>query len=169
MELKDYIKTELDGLERNLSRVLNTMTQQEIMWRPASGCNSIGLILFNIARSEDAFVQAGLQGKPQIWESERWYYRLNIAESETGSRYTIDQVNAFPVLDMKYLLDYYDAVRAKTLDYLTTLTPDGFDKIVKLAFGEFTVAGVLSIIVRHAAQHIGEISYLRGMFRGMDK
>ena len=169
MELRDYIKSELDGLKRGSTRVLNTLTQQEIMWRPACGCNSMGLILFHVARSEDSFVQANLQGKPQIWESGKWYNKLNMVESETGSHYTVDQVNAFPVPDMKDLLAYYDNVRTKTLDYLNGLTPDAFDKKVKLPFGEFTVAGVFSIIVSHTAQHMGEISYLRGMLRGMDK
>ncbi len=169
MELKDYIKSELDRLKKGSTRVLNTLTQQEIMWRPACGCNSMGLILFHVARSEDSFVQAALEGEPQIWELGKWYNKLNMTESETGSQYTIDQVNAFPVPDMKDLLAYYADVRTKTLDYLNSLTPDVFDKKVKLPFGEFTVAGVFSIIVSHAAQHNGEISYLRGMLRGMDK
>ena len=92
----------------------------------------MGLILFHIARSEDSFVQAALQGKPQIWEAEKWYNKLNMAENETGSHYTIDQVNEFPVPDMNDLLAYYDDIRTKTLDYLDSLTPDAFDKKVKL-------------------------------------
>ena len=169
MELKDYIKNEFDGLKRISTRVLNTLTQQELNWRPACGCNSMGIILFHVARSEDSFIQTRLQGSPQVWESGKWYTKLNMAESETGSHYTIDQVNAFPVPEMKDILDYYEAVRVKTLEYLNSLTPDAFDKKVKLPFGEFTVAGVFSLVVSHTAQHMGEISYLRGMLRGMDK
>lgn len=169
MEIKDYIKTELDGLKRNSTRTLNTLTQQELNWRPACGCNSMGLILFHVARSEDSFVQTRLQGKPQIWESGKWYNKLNMAESEIGSHYTIDQVNAFTAPNLKDLLGYYEAVRAKTLDYLNNLTPEMFERIVKLPFGEFSVAGIFSLIVTHAAEHTGEISYLRGLLRGMDK
>jgi uncharacterized damage-inducible protein DinB len=169
MEIKNYVKNEFDSLKRTSTRVLDTMTQQELMWRPANGCNSMGLILFHVARSEDSFIQTRLQGKPQIWESEKWYIKLNMGEAETGSHYTIDQVNAFRVPSMKELLDYYDAVRMSTLDYLSSLTSNAFDKVVKLPFGEFTVAGVLTLVVSHTAQHLGEISYLRGMLRGMDK
>jgi hypothetical protein len=169
MDIKEYIKVELEGLNRMSSRVLNSLTQQELMWRPACGCNSMGLIFFHVARSEDSFVQTRLQGKSQIWEAEKWYNKLNIAESEAGSHYTIEQVNMFPVPQLKDIMDYYGAVRAKTSDYLNTLTPEVFEKIVKLPFGEFTVAGVFSIVVSHTAQHLGEISYLRGMLRGMDK
>jgi hypothetical protein len=169
MELKDYIKIELESSKRTSTRVLNTLTQQELNWRPACGCNSMGLILFHVAKSEDSFIQSRLQGKPLIWESEKWYTKLNMAESEAGAHYTIDQVNAFILPNMKELLDYYEAVRAKTLDYLNGLTPEAFDRIVKLQFGEFTVAGVFALVISHTAEHIGEISYLRGLLRGMDK
>jgi len=169
MEVKDYVKNELDGLKRTATRVLDTLTQQELMWRPACGCNSMGLILFHVARSEDSFVQTRLQGKPQIWESGKWHNKFNMDEAETGSHYTVDQVNAFRAPDIKDLLNYYESVRAGTLDYLSGLTPGEFDRVVKLPFGEFTVAGVLSLVVSHTAQHLGEISYLRGLLRGMDK
>ncbi|MFC1991453.1 DinB family protein [Chloroflexota bacterium] len=169
MELKDYIKSTLEGTKRSSNRVLDTLTQQEMMWRPASGCNSMGLILFHIARSEDSFVQARLQEKPQLWNSGEWYKKLNMGESETGSRYNVDQVNEFHVPEIKDLLAYYDAVRTSTVEYLNGLTPDEFEKKVKLPFGEFTVSGIFSLIVSHTAQHIGEISYLRGMLRGLDK
>jgi len=169
MDLKDYIKSELDGLKRNTGRVLNTLTQQEMSWRPAAGGNSMGLILFHIARSEDSMVQGTLAGKTQVWENEKWYQKLNMAQNEAGAHYTIDQVNAFIVPDIKILMSYYDTVRAKTIEYLGGISPAEFERKVKLPFGEFTVAGMFSLVVNHTAGHIGEISYLRGMLRGMDK
>lgn len=169
MELKEYIKNELDGLNRVSTRILNTLTQQELMWRPACGCNSMGLILFHIARSEDSFIQATLQNKPEVWQSGKWYQKMNLAESEIGAHFTIDQVNAFPVPDVKDILAYYAAVRSKTLSYLISLDPKEFDKTVKLRFGDFTLGGIFGLIVSHTAEHLGEISYLRGMLRGMDK
>lgn len=170
MELKEYIRVELDGLERGFTRVTNGLTKQELAWRPASGCNSIGLILLHMVKFEDSFVQDRLQGKPEIWKADKWYQKLNLAEDEVGAHYTVEQVNAFPALEGKDLLDYYNAVRAKTRDYLSSITPDTFDKKITLPhFGELTVAAVFTIIVGHFSQHIGEISYLRGLQRGMDK
>jgi len=169
MELKDYIKSTLDGTTRSSNRVLDTLTQQELTWRPASGCNSMGLILFHIIRSEDSFVQGALQGKPHIWVSAGWCKTCNMAEDEAGSRYNVEQINEFQALEMKDLMAYYDDVRKNTLDYLSGLSLDEFDRQVKLPFGEFTVAGIFSLIVSHTAQHLGEISYLRGLLRGLDK
>jgi len=169
MDLKGYIKLELDGLKRSSSRTLDTLTQAELSWRPACGCNSLGLILFHIARSEDHFISEILQKKPQIWVSGKWCERCNMDEAEAGAHYTLDQVNAFCVPDKKAILDYYDAVRAGTVAYLECLDPADFDNKIKLPFGDFNVAGIFSLIVAHTSQHIGEISYLRGMLRGMDK
>ena len=169
METRDYIQMELDGLKRGMSRALKTLSQNELMWRPACGCNSIGLILFHTARSEDQFVQARLQGKAEVWSAEKWFTKLNMAESEVGGHYTVDQVNAFPVPEAKDLLAYYDVVRARTTEYLKTLSPEAFERKVTMPFGELTVAMTFNIVVTHTAQHVGEISYLRGLQRGMDK
>jgi hypothetical protein len=168
MELKEYLRMEFDGLERGLKRVTDTLTQDEIMWRPSCGCNSIGLILFHLSRGEDMFVK-GLRNGTEVWETGKWFKKLNVAENMAGAHLTADQVNAFPIPKLADMLAYYAAVREQTLEYLKSLTAAAFDKKVKLPFGEFTVAGVFSIIVGHTSQHIGEISYLRGLQRGMDK
>ncbi|MBI4765112.1 MAG: DinB family protein [Deltaproteobacteria bacterium] len=170
METKDYILMELSGIKRGFGRALKDLTQQEVIWRPASGCNSMGLILLHVARSEDSFIQARIQGKPQVWVAEKWYEKMNLSAEDTGSHLTVDQVNCFPVPGQKDILDYYDAVRDQTKNYLKGIPPDELDKKVSMPpFGDLTIAAILSIIVNHSAQHIGEISYLRGMLRGMDK
>jgi uncharacterized damage-inducible protein DinB len=170
MELKDYILMEIEGLKRSSSRALDTLKQPELTWRPACGCNSIGLILFHIAKSEDSFIQARLRGQPELFESAKWYERLNLPRDEPGAHYTLDQVNAFPVPELKEMLAYYDAVRAGTLEYLKSLKAADFDKKITMPhFGEMPVASIFSIIASHTSQHIGEISYLRGLQRGMDK
>jgi len=170
MELKEYIQAEVSGQKRNIDRVLKDLTQSEYVWRPACGCNSIGLMLFHVARSEDQFVQVRLQNKPQLWEKDKWFSKLNIAENEAGAHYNADQVNAFPVPQFKDLVAYFNAVRQQTLDYLATLNGADFDrKFAMPPFGDMTVAGMFSLIVGHAAGHIGEMSYVRGIQRGLDK
>jgi hypothetical protein len=170
MEIKEYILLEFGGLKRGFGRALKDLTHQELMWRPACGCNSMGLILFHVARSEDSLIQATVQGKPQIWETGKWYEKLNLPAEETGSHYTVDQVNAFPVPELKDIMAYYDAVRAQTLDYLKGVQSEELDKKVSMPpYGDLTIGIILSIIVNHSAQHIGEISYLRGLQRGLDK
>jgi uncharacterized damage-inducible protein DinB len=170
MELPRYIGRELSGLKMAMERVLDSLTQQEVSWRPGSGCNSIGLILFHAVRSEDSFIQAMLQGKPEIWKSEKWYEKLNLPAEEEGAHYTVEQVNAFQVPELSDIMAYYDAVRTRTKEKLRAMTLEELDKEVTIPnFGEMPAATVFSFIVAHTSQHIGEISYLRGLQRGMDK
>jgi hypothetical protein len=170
MELKEYIQIELAGLERGVTRVMNGLTQQELGWRPSSGCNSIGLIFLHMVRFEDTFVQARIQGRPEIWKADKWYQKLGMTEEEAGAHYTVEQVNAFQVPEGKDLLAYYNAVRARTRDYINSAAPGNFDKIISLQhFGDLSVAGIFALLVGHVSQHIGEISYLRGLQRGIDK
>jgi len=169
LEAKEYLSIELDGLDRNLKRVTDGLTQEEIVWRPTCGANSIGLILFHAARSEDSFIQARLQEKPEVWETGKWHEILNVPKDEAGAHYTAEQVNAFPVPKLADLMAYADAVRAETKKYVNSLTAESFDrKITMPRFGEMPAAVMFSLTVGHAAQHVGEISYLRGLQRGLD-
>lgn len=170
MEIKEYIGLELDAVKRGLTRVLDGLNSQELSWRPSSGCNSIGLILFHVVRFEDVFVQTRFQGKPEIWVTDKWYAGMNMTETEAGAHYTVDQVNSFVVPDLKAVLAYAQAVQLNTRTYLNGLNPAAFEKKIHTPrFGEVTLGFMFSLMIAHAQQHIGEISYLRGIQRGMDK
>ena len=88
MDAKEYVVIELMGIERNVLRVMDTLTQQEIAWRPSCGCNSIGLILYHVARSDDSFTLPTLTGQKAVWETEKWCDRLGMPVTESGGQYT---------------------------------------------------------------------------------
>ena len=164
METKDIITMELDNVRQGMTRLLDGLNHQELSWRPAYGCNSIGLIVFHMARFEDSTLQARIQGKPEVWESEKWYQKLNLPVTEAGAHYNVEQVNAFPVPELRELMGYTDAVRQRTMQYLKNVTPDQLDKRITMPrSGETPIAAVFARVVGHLFQHIGEISYLRGL------
>ena len=170
MELQRYIGIELSSAKMGMGRALDSLTQEEVSWQPASGCNSIGLILFHVARSEDSFIQGMLQKKTLLWESEKWYEKLGVSKEEEGAHYTEDQVNTFKMPALSSILAYYDAVRAKTKEKLRSMAIEEFNETITFPnFGDMPTAALFSLLIAHTSQHIGEISYLRGMQRGMDK
>jgi hypothetical protein len=169
METTDFICTALESLQRSLDSVLEGLTRAEITWQPAEHCNSIGLILFHTTRSEDFFVQELMRNQPQVWEKDQWYVRFNIEEKERGRHYGLEQVKAFIVPEFSDLRDYNVAVRRATLYYLKDLKPEDFIRGITTPRGQSTVAGFFSNILIHAAQHLGEMSYLRGIQRGLNK
>lgn len=169
MELKEFLRMEIEGLDRGLKRATDGLKQKEIEWQPTCGCNSIGLILFHIAKAEDSFVSGQSKTKKGLWETGKWYTKLGLDVKEAGAHYTVDQVNAFPVPKLEKLLAFTAAVRAQSLAYLDKMKAADFDKKIKMPWGEMPLAMIFSVIVTHATGHMGEVSYIRGLQRGMDK
>jgi uncharacterized damage-inducible protein DinB len=185
MEMKDLVQNGFDNAKRTLDRTLDGLTAEELKWQPKPDANSIGLILFHMIRIEDSMVHR-IQGKPQIWETEKWYQKFNKTIEDGGAHYTAEQVAAFVVPDVKDLLAYSEMVRKNTLEYLKGLKPKDFDKKVNLPppptpvvvpagrpiptrpFNPI-VGSMLVHEVTELAGHAGEISYIRGLQRGMDK
>lgn len=168
MDLKGYIKMEIEGLDRQLQRVVNGLTKKEIEWQPACGCNSIGLILFHVFRTEDSMLN---EDKTQtVWAKGKWYEKMGLDQKEEGAHFkSADEVNAFKVPKLEKILSYGKAVRRQTLAKLNKAKAADFEGTVKMPWGEFPKAGIWSMIVGHANGHFGEMSYLRGIQRGMDK
>jgi len=191
METNELIQFGLANIKRTMDRTLNGLTPAEVKWQPRPDANSIGLIFFNMARLEDSSMQSRLQGKPHIWESEKWCEKLGKDVKDSGGHYTAEQVAAFVVPKMEDLMGYSDAVRGRTLEYLKNAPSDEFRRKITLPPPpvsvpprgapaampgqsgrpplEITVGQMLVMTLTHLAQHAGEISYLRGLQRGMDK
>jgi len=169
METREFIQGSLDRIKQATTRVITGLSPHELMWRPGPECNPIGLILFHQARSEDGFVQGRILGQLQVWQSGQWYQKLNMPVSETGSGATLEQITNFRVPELKDLMDYSEAVRAQTLEYLKGKNNDEFNRIITTPRGDVTLGALFITIVGHLAQHLGDISYLRGIQRGLNK
>ncbi len=170
MEIKDFFQAGLDRVKMATMRAVDGLTRHELMWRPGPEANSIGIVLFHAARSEDIFVQTRVQGKPEVWESDKWYQKLKMPVGEVGAHYTVEQLAAFPMPELKDLLGYAEAVRTRTVDYLKGMTPDKFDRVINAPrLGDVTIGAYLALMLVHLAEHAGDISYIRGLQRGLDK
>ncbi len=170
METGDFILGMLDRMQQAVTTAVDGLTNEELAWRPGAEANPIGFVLWHQLRAEDGLIQGMIQKKPQVWVSERWYQKLNLPEADSGGRYTAEQVTAFPVPELKDLLGYAEAVRARTAEYLKAMTPDKFDEIIQTPFlGEVAIGRVLAFLLCEITQHIGQIAYLRGLQRGLNK
>ena len=181
MDGKRIIQLGLDNVDRATERALDGLSVAEIAWQPRPDANSIGLILFHMARSEDSYIQRLIQHQPQLWETAKWYEKLHKDKTDAGSHYSAEQVASFMVPDLKDLGAYALVVRQQTISFLNGLTPEQLDEKIELppmpsgqsAPRRFpfepVVGSLLMWNVVHLAEHAGEISYLRGLQRGMDK
>jgi len=172
METSDFILDTLDCLQKAVTTAVNGLSYEELTWRPGAEANSIGFTLWHQLRCEDAFIQDMIQRKPQVWVSEKWYEKLNLPENpeDVGYEYTAEQVAAFHVPELNDLLGYAEATRSRTVEYLKAMAPDKFDQVIQTHFfGELTVGHIFAILLCEITQHIGQIAYLRGLQRGLNK
>ena len=171
MEISNFILDMLNHTQQALSGAVDGLTHEELKWQPNPEANSIGFTLWHQIRCEDAFFIGIAQQKPQVWISEKWYEKMNLSDDpdDSGWGYTAEQVAAFPVPELKDLLGYAKAVRSQTIEYLKSITPDRFDEVIKAPFGELTIGQVFSLLLCEITLHTGQIAYLRGLQRGLDK
>jgi hypothetical protein len=118
--------------------------------------------------AEDSFMNP--DKSKMLWETGKWYTKMGVdAKTETAHFKSPDEVNAFKVPKLEKLLAYGAAVRKQTLAALAKAKPADFDKKLKLPWGEIPAVMRYSMVVGHATSHLGEMSYIRGIQRGMDK
>ena len=158
-------------MQNAVNAAVNGLSHEELTWRPEAEANPIGFILWHQIRCEDVFVQDWIQQKPQVWVSEKWYQRLKLPENpqDEGYGYTAEQVAAFPVPKLKDLMGYAEATRTQTIKYLKATTTAKLDQTIQTSLGELTISQTLALQLSEIAQHTGQIAYLRGLQRGLDK
>ncbi len=157
--------------QRALDGAVDGLSHEELKWQPDPEANSIGFLLWHQTRAEDSFVQGMFLQKPQVWTTEKWYQKFNMPDDPqvSGWGYTAEQIAALPVPELAVLLGYANAVRAKTMEYLKSITPEKLDEVITTPFREQSIGQVLSMLLCEIIQHTGHIAYVRGLKRGLNK
>jgi DinB superfamily len=169
MQPKEYIEFQLDFLRKSLSTITDGLTAEEMSWRPGEA-NSIGFLMLHIARSEDLNILTRFQGKPQVWVSGKWYEKFKLGENETTFGWTKEKLETFVFPGSKEMLAYADAVRAETKKYMEKLTPSELERVIHNEYlGDLPIGKLFARMVIHFSGHIGEMSYIRGLKRGLNK
>ena len=169
MQAEELILKSLEQSQRFLNNALDGLNQKEVAWSPAPECNSIAFILWHTVRVEDAVVNGAIQQKGEVYETEGWREKLGTPPNETGGRYTLEQLQTWRVPKLEVLRGYAEAVRAKTLTFLQSVTPEKLSQEVVLFGRSDTVGGVLGFLSTEVAMHVGQIGYLRGVQQGLSK
>ena len=167
MEAKELILRSLEQSQRFLTNALDGLTQEEATWSPSPECNSIAFTLWHTVRAEDRFINDMIQRGNELYEAEGWQEKLGTPAGETGGRYTLEQLQAWPVPKLETLQGYASAVREKTLAFLESVTPEKLSEVSSPDSSPDSVGVMLGRISTEIAMHVGQIAYLRGMQRGL--
>ena len=90
------------------------VTDEQMRVRRREDLNSLGWLMWHIARAEDIMVNAVLAGRAQVFD-EAWQRRLNIARRDFGIGMTSPEVSELTGrIDLGALREYRDAVGRRT-------------------------------------------------------
>lgn len=163
MDAVTFIAQSLSQVHERLTKSLEGLTSQQVAWRPAEGANAIVEILWHAARAEDRTVKVALGADMDVWESQDWRQRINLAgESGLDDSYRFLELglNA-PNLDD--LVAYFDAINENTLAIVRGMSPADLDRIPEPSMPEHSVAARLRHLITHNNNHHGQIDYIRGL------
>ena len=169
MEAKEMILKSLEQSQGYLATALDGLTQEEVSWSPGVECNSIAFILWHMTRVEDFFVNRVIRRQTELYEAEGWREKLGIPAGGTGYHYTVEQLQAWPVPKLEVLRGYTNSVREKTLAFLQSVTAEKLSEVARPDRSSDTIGALLSRASTEIALHVGQIAYLRGVQRGLDK
>ncbi|MCE0535714.1 DinB family protein [Kineosporia rhizophila] len=157
-----------DGFERvkeSVAEVADGLTAEQLAHRPGGTGNSIGWLLWHLTRVQDDHV-AEVAGTEQIWTAQGWVERfaLPFEPGETGYAQSSAEVSQVRVESGDLLVGYYDAVHARTLEYLGGLKEADLDQVVDERWDPPVTLGVrLVSVLNDDTQHIGQAAYVRGI------
>ncbi len=169
MEAKELILKSLEQSQGYLTKALDGLTQEEFAWTPGLECNSIAFILWHTVRVEDRFMSSIIQQGNELYEAEGWREKLGTPAKETGGRYTVEQLQAWPVPKLEVIQGYANSVRKKTLAFLKSATPEKLSEVPQPDSSPDSIGIMLGRMSTEIALHVGQIGYLRGMQRGLGK
>lgn len=169
MQLVEAMVQSLEQSHGYLTRALDGLTQKEAEWSPAPESNSLAFILWHVTRVEDFYVVRVIQRQAELYEAEGWREKLGTPAKDTGFEYTVEQLRAWPIPKIEVIRGYADSVRKRTTALLNSIPAEKLSELARPDRPPDTIGVILCRIITEIALHTGQIAYLRGIQRGINK
>ena len=155
----------------DLKNTLDGLDEYELHWRPTLESNSIDWIVWHMARTEDYWINSRICGRETVWGGQGWRERVGVFVEGTGYGQTLEQIRAMPKLDVSVVVEYYGAVRRRTVEFFTDeMEEEDLARVLGMIGAQpITVAGALGHLLAELGEHLGQVDYIRGMIRGINK
>ena len=154
-----------------IDAALQDLDDAALSRQPDPQCNSVAWILWHLSRVVDTFVHTRLQDKPQVWVQDGWHQKFGMAPDpeDRGVGWSAQQVAAWKAPSKEVQLGYYQAVRARAKDFMSSLSYAQLEeqRVIPPVAEPRTVAAALGQMTWDAVAHGGQIAYLRGLYQGM--
>ncbi|MDT0195522.1 DinB family protein [Arthrobacter sp. AB6] len=151
--IREHVEATLEGLDGGT-----------LAWRPGGAGNSIAWLIWHLSRVEDAQV-ADVAGREQAWSEQDFVGRfgLPLNPRDTGYGHSTEQVDSVQA-EPELLLEYYDAVHRRTVEFLQDLGDRDLDRVVDTRWDPPVTLGVrLVSTLADCLQHVGQAAYAKGL------
>ena len=136
-----------------------------LAYRPEEGANSIAWLVWHLTRVQDDHLSE-IIGTEQVWTSKGWAERfgLPLDTYDTGYGHAAGQVASVEA-EAESLLGYYDAVHARTEEFVRSVKESELTRIVDENWDPpVTMAVRLVSVIDDDLQHVGQAAYIRGIY-----
>jgi uncharacterized damage-inducible protein DinB len=151
------VRGAVDGLDAELLRA-----------RPSPKANSVGWLIWHLARIQDHHVAEVLE-VDQVWVEGSWAAAVGLEPdpSNTGYGHSAEDVDTVRPESAAALVEYLDAVSARTRSFLEGLDAGALDRVVDRRWDPPVTLGVrLVSVADDCVQHAGQAAYVRGLLLG---
>jgi hypothetical protein len=163
MTVLEFIQSAIAELHKAMIDDVKPLNQEHLTWKPAPKANPIGFLFWHFVRTEDMVIQS-VQGKPAIWESEKWCDKLGLDAKAQGTGFQEAEVDMAAAMNGVELLAYAERVFQSTDDFIKTLDEAKVGQPINPERPRQTIASMVrNFVIAHGWWHLGEIKYLKGM------
>ncbi|HLY64840.1 MAG TPA: DUF664 domain-containing protein [Chloroflexota bacterium] len=169
MDSKDVLIDTYGRIQRILEMSLKELTAEQLLYRPDAQSNTIAWCAWHLTRVQDHHL-SDLAHIEQAWMADGWHAKFDkpADPGDTGQGYSPDQVAAIKPSSSQLLVDYHNAVLARSTKYIQGLRPADLDVVLnEPRWNPMPTVGVrLVSVAADNLQHAGQLAYLRGLVEG---
>jgi hypothetical protein len=168
MKSSELLADAFGRIQEVVHSAVEGLTPDELSTRLLDDGNSIAWLVWHLTRIQDDHL-ADAGGYEQTYVTDAWYERLGLTfdPADTGYGHSADNVAAVRVAG-DLLIGYYDAVHARTVEYLKGLTDQDLDRIIDRRWNPPVTLGVRLIsVISDDLQHVGQAAYVRGLLSSL--
>lgn len=165
MQINELLAELFGRVTEHVHGIVADLDVDQLLEVPEPGANPIGWLIWHLTRVADMHV-AEIIDQDQLWMEDGWAARFGLEPEpyNMGYGHTPAQVAEVRPESAQALVDYYDAVEARTAALLAGLGPDDLDRIVDRRWDPPVTMGVrLVSIADDAIQHAGQAAYVKGV------
>lgn len=165
MDVAEVLIELYDRIPAHVRDAVSGLTPEQLVTPPTQGTNPVGWLVWHLTRVQDSHLAEVLE-RAQVWVTDGWAPRFGLEPDpdNTGFGHSTAEVAAVRPDGADALVGYYDAVAARTREFLRGLTPPDLAQVVDAAWDPpVTLGARLVSVADDDIQHAGQAKYVRGL------